>query len=328
MADRLKGSYLIAGTDAAKLDATLSRLRARAEREGGAGSLETFPAGSGGGPDVEALIGSMPAISLVAEHRYLLADGAERWRAPQVKRIAEALASAPADITVVLVARGSAPKGLAEAVKAAKGDVHTFEAPGKRELPGWIVAAARERGLDLAPQAARALAARLGESTVRLGTELDRIALWAEPGARVEVDDVEQLTSDNSERAGWTLGDAIVARDPEQAVLAADELVEQGEAVTPMIYGMASRLRNAHRAAVGLEAGRPAKDVEADLPMAPYPSKLLVRAARGVSAADLSEAIGMVADLEWWTRGGSDYSDEVALTLTVRRAAGAGAARE
>ena len=328
MAEGLKGSYLIAGTDAAKLDATLARLRARAEREGGEGSLETFAAVGGGGPDADALIGSMPAISLVAEHRYLLADGVERWRAPQVKRIAEALATAPAEITVVLVARGAPPKGLAEAVKAAKGDALIFNAPGRRELPAWIVGAARERGLDLSPQAARALAARLGENTVRLGTELDRIALWAEPGARVDVDAVEQLTSDNSERAGWTLGDAIVARDPEQAVLAADELVEQGEAVTPMIYGMASRLRNAHRAAVGLEAGRPPKEVEAELPMAPYPSKLLVRAVRGVAASELAEAIGMVAELEWWTRGGSDYSEEVALTLTVRSAAGAEAARE
>lgn len=328
MAEGLKGSYLIAGTDAGKLDATLSRLRGRAEREGGEGALETFGVVGGAGPDVDALIGSMPAISLVAEHRYLLADGVERWRAPQVKRIAEALMTAPEEITVVLVARGAPPKGLPEAVKAAKGDALIFNAPGKRELPAWIVAAARERGLDLAPQAARALAGRLGESTVRLGTELDRIALWAEPGARVDVDDVEQLTSDNSERAGWTLGDAIVARDPEQAVLAADELVEQGEAVTPMIYGMASRLRNAHRAAVGLEAGRPPNEVEAELPMAPYPSKLLVRAVRGVSAIELAEAIGMVAELEWWTRGGSDYGEEVALTLTVRRAAGAGATGE
>ena len=31
-----------------------------------------------------------------------------------------------------------------------------------------------------------------------------------------------------------------------------------------------------------------------------------------------------VEDLEWWTRGGSDYPDGVALTLAVRRAAGAG----
>ena len=56
--------------------------------------------------------------------------------------------------------------------------------------------------------------------------------------------------------------------------------------------------------------------------MAPYPSKMLVRSVQGVDSAELSDAIGAVADLEWWTRGGSDYTDEVALTLAVRRAAG------
>jgi DNA polymerase III delta subunit len=139
----------------------------------------------------------------------------------------------------------------------------------------------------------------------------------------VSAEDVEELTADTSERAGWTLGDAIVARDVPEAVAAADALLRQGQAVTPMIYGMASRLRNAHLAAAGLDAGRPAKEVEAALPMAPYPSKMLVRAVRGVAPEELSEAIGVVAELEWWTRGGSDYSDEVALILAVRAAAGA-----
>ena len=48
--------------------------------------------------------------------------------------------------------------------------------------------------------------------------------------------------------------------------------------------------------------------------MAPYPAKMLVRSVQGVDSAELSAAIGAIADLEWWTRGGSDYDDEVALT--------------
>lgn len=321
MADAMKSSYLLCGDDASKLGSALARLRARAEREGGAGALETF-GGGGAAPDVDELAGSIPAMSLTAERRYLLADGVERWKAAQVGTVAAALASAPPDVTVVLIARGAAPKGLADAVAKAGGDVHVYDAPKRRELPSWLVAAARERGFALAPQAARALAARVGESTVRLTTELDRLALWAGDHGTVDVEDIENLTSDESERAGWALGDAIVARDTEAAVGTADELLAQGEAVTPMVYGMASRLRNAHRAASELEAGRAVGDVERDLPMAPYPSKMLVRSVRGTDPADLSEAIEAIADLEWWTRGGSDYSEEVAMTLAVRRATG------
>lgn len=323
MADSLKPAYLIAGDDGAKLDAALGRLRGRAEREGGAGALETFDSTPGGGPDTDALIGALPAISLMSERRYLLADGVERWRAPEVKAVAEALDGIPVDVTVVLVARGKAPKGLGKAVEKGGGEVLAYEAPNKRALPGWLAEQARGRGIQLAPQAARALVERLGESTVRLATELDRIALWAGDGTRLGVEEIEELTSDTSERAGWTLGDAIVARDVPAAVSAADALVEQGEAVTPMIYGMASRLRSAHLAAAGLEAGRPPKEVEASLPMAPYPSKMLVRSVAGTPPEELSEAIAAIAELEWWTRGGSDYDERVALTLAVRRAAGA-----
>lgn len=320
----MKLAYLFSGTDAAKLDAAVSRLRGRAEREGGAGALETFAGGPGSGPDAEALVGSIPAISLMAERRYLLADGVERWKAAQVKLLAAALPRAPEEVTVVLVARGKPPKGLAEAVEGCGGELFNFDAPGRRELPGWLVGVARERGFKLAPQAARALVARVGESTVRLANELDRIELWAGEHGEVGVEEIEELTVDESERAGWTLGDAIVARDPAGAVGAADALLAQGEAITPMIYGMASRLRSAHQAAASLEAGRPARQVEAEVPMAPYPSKMLVRSVQGTDPGELSRAIETIAELEWWTRGGSDYDQETAMVIAVRRASGGG----
>lgn len=323
MAYSLKSAYLVSGDDGAKRDAALARLRARAEREGGPGSLESFePPSAGAGPDVDAVIGAMSAISLMSERRYLLAVGVERWRSSQVKRLAEALATVPDDVTLVLVAAGGPPKGLATAVEDAGGELLSYEAPTKRALPGWVVQEARSRGIQLDARAARALVDRVGGVTARLANELDRIALWAREGDRVGAEEVEELTADTSERAGWTLGDAIVARDPADAVAAADALVDQGEAVTPMIYGIASRLSNAHLAAVELEAGRAPKEVEASLPMAPYPSKMLVRSVSGTSAAELADAITAIAELEWWTRGGSDYEERIALTLAVRRAAG------
>ena len=57
--------------------------------------------------------------------------------------------------------------------------------------------------------------------------------------------------------------------------------------------------------------------------MHPYAAKMLVRKVKGGSVDQIRAATCAVADLEWWTRGGSDYPDEVALTLAMRRAAGA-----
>jgi DNA polymerase-3 subunit delta len=318
----MRPAYLFAGDDAAKLAATLSRLRARAEREGGPGALEDFSGAAGAAPDAEGLVGAIPALSLTAERRYLLADGIERWKKADAAAVAAALAAVPADVTVVLVARGKAPKQLAEAIAAAGGEVRAFAAPGKRDLPGWLVNGARERGFSLAPQAARALVARLGSSTERLAVELDRLATWAGEGGEVGVEQVEEMTTDTSERKGWTLADAIVARDREQAVAVAEELIAQGEAVPALVGSIANRLRGAFEAASALAAGTPAAAIEKRLAIHPYAAKMLVRSVQGVDAAELSAAIGAIADLEWWTRGGSDYDDDVALTLAVSRAAG------
>lgn len=323
-------AYLIAGTDEAKLGATVARLRARAEAEEGPGSLESFSSqpGSSAGPDAEALVAAIPALSLTARRRYLLADGVERWSAKQATPVVEALAGLPPDVTVVLVAREQppklrAPKKLGEAVEAAGGKILTFQAPKAGRLAGWLASEARRRGFELAPGAAELLGERIGDSTARLATELDRLALWAEPGGAVERDDLEAMIADTSEEVAWALSDAIVARDPAAALEAAERLADQGESVTPLIYQAAKRLREANAALEQLEQGRSAKEVEAGLSMHPYAAKMLLRRLGGRSRTEMRSATCAIADLEWWTRGGSDYPERVALTLAVRRAAGA-----
>ena len=322
-------AYLIAGTDVAKLDAALGRLRARAESEGGAGALESYspPPGSSAGPDAEALLAAIPTLSLTAARRYLLADGVERWSAKQAAPVAEAIATLPPDVTVVLVAREQppkqrAPKSLAEAVEKAGGKVLSYAAPKPRDLPRWLGAEAARRGFELDPEAAQLLAERLGDGTARLASELDRLALWADPGAEVTREDLESMVADTSEEVAWTLSDAIIDRDPAAALAAAERLAEQGEAVTPLIYQAAKRLREANAALELLEQGRSPKEVEAALPMHPYAAKLLLRRLRDRSRGEVRASACAIADLEWWTRGGSDYPERVALTLAVRRAAG------
>lgn len=287
MAEEMRTLYLIAGTDQAKIDATRARLRARAEGDGGAAALEVFEPSEGrGAPDHEALLGAIPAMSLTESRRYLLADGVERWRDRQQEAVAAALADLPPDLTVVLISRAKAPAKLARAVKAAKGEVHEFEAPKAREMPRTLVADAQRLGFRLEPGAARVLVERMGANPVRLGLELERLALWAGEGGEVTSADLDEMISDTSEAVVWSLADALQAGDPAGALAIAERLIAQGENVTGMIYALASRMR---------------------------------RAGRG----DLQEATEALADLEVWCRGGADYGDELALTLALRRAAGA-----
>lgn len=316
--------YLIAGTDQAKIDATRARLRARAEGDGGAAALEVFEPSEGrGAPDHEALLGAIPAMSLTESRRYLLADGVERWRDRQQEAVAAALADLPPDLTVVLIARAKAPAKLARAVKAAKGEVHEFEAPKAREMPRALVADAKRLGFRLEPGAARVLVERMGANPVRLGHELERLALWAGEGGEVTAADLDEMISDTSEAAVWSLSDALLERDPAKALTIGERLIDQGENVTGLIYGLASRLRKACAAVAQIEDGVAPKQVESSLGMHPYAARQLVSRLRDADLSDLREATEVLADLEVWCRGGADYGDELALTLALRRAAGA-----
>ncbi len=326
MAEELAALYLIAGTDQAKIDATRARLRARAEGDGGAAALEVFEPSEGrGGPDHEALLAAVPAMSLTQSRRYLLADGVERWRDRQLEAVAGALGTLPPDLTVVLIARAKAPAKLAKAVKGAKGEIHEFEAPKPREMPRLLVGEAKGLGFVLESAAARILVERMGTNSVRLRNELERLALWAGEGGRVTADDLDAMVSDTSEAAVWALSDALLERDPVLAASLAERLISQGENVTGLIYGLASRLRKACAAAAQLEEGVPPKQVESSLGMHPYAARQLVARLGHTSLEDLHEATIALADLEVWCRGGADYGDELALTLALRRAAGAAA---
>jgi DNA polymerase-3 subunit delta len=326
MAAPLSSLYLIAGTDQAKIDATRARLRARAEGDGGAGALEIFEPSEGrGSPDHEALLAAIPAMSLTETRRYLLADGVDRWRDRQLGAVVESIADLPPDLTVVLIARAKAPAKLTKAVKAAAGEIHEFEAPKPRDMPRILVGDAKRLGFALDPAAARLLVDRMGANPVRLGNELERLALWAGRGGAVSAADLEAMVSDTSEAAVWALSDAMLERNPAKAASLAERLISQGENVTGLIYGLASRLRKACAAAAQLEDGVPAKQVESGLGMHPYAAKQLVARLGETNLEQLRQATATLADLEVWCRGGADYGDELALTLAVRKAAGASA---
>jgi DNA polymerase-3 subunit delta len=326
MSPEMHPLYLIAGSDQAKIDATRARLRARAENEGGAAALEVFEASEGrGSPDHEALLAAIPAMSLTESRRYLLADGVERWRDRQLDAVSEALAGLPPDLSLVLISRDKAPAKLLQAVKKAKGEIHEFEAPKAREMPRTLVADAKRLGFRLDPAAARMLVERMGANPVRLARELERLALWAGGTREVTAADLDEMIANTSEAAVWSLSDALLDRDPAKALQIGEQLISQGENVTGLIYGLASRLRKAQSALALIEEGVPPKQVESKLGMHPYAAKQLVGRLKGRDLDELREATEVLADLEVWCRGGADYGDELALTLALRRCAGAAA---
>lgn len=316
--DQIKPAYLIHGSDVAKVDLARSRLRDRALTEGGDAAIEIFePAEGRGSPDAEGLTAALSAMSLVVGRRYLLADGIEKWGRRQAEMVIGAIGTLDEATCLVLISRGKVPAGLAEAVSSVGGEVRNFEAPAGRELPPHLVEEAARRGFELDPEAARFLVTHLGDSPTRLGNELDRLALWAGEGGRVEVEDLEEMVADLTETSVFALGDALVSGDRRGALTMSSRLLAQGKAPTSLVYPTAAAVRRAHRAVSMLEAGEPPKAVEKAIDLPPFLVRRLIESVRGASPDALRTASIALADLELWTRGGSDYPDELALEMAL-----------
>jgi DNA polymerase-3 subunit delta len=325
MAPAFKPAYLIHGDDHGRIAERRARLRALAEQQSGAQGVEVF---EGETSDPDAVAAALNAMTFAIGRRFIVVDGVERWKDRDLDELVSALGAMPPDTTVSFFAREDsrlkAPGRLHEAVTKAGGDVAAESGVKPWELPKWVIARAREMGLEIAPDAARALVAHVGDRQQRLLRELEKLALDLGPGASVDVETVEEAAAPSAERRAWSLADALVGEDRAQAVRLLLATRAQGERLPGLIYWMSSRLREAHRVAEALDAGQSPAQVRKTLRMPSKAAEQLIGDARRAGADRLRAAVGQIADLELASRGGgpSGGSEDTAALLAVLQISG------
>jgi DNA polymerase-3 subunit delta len=184
-----------------------------------------------------------------------------------------------------------------------------------------VSARGRELGLQIEPDAARALVQHVGDRQQRLLRELEKLALGAAPAGRVELHEIEELTAPSAERRAWSLADAIVGGETEAATRTYLALRSQGERLPGLIYWMSQRLRLGHDVAQAIEAGQPAAQVKRTLRMPSRAADRLIADAQRTGAPGLRRAIERIADLELESRGGGSggASEDTATLVAIQR---------
>jgi DNA polymerase III subunit delta len=320
MAD-LKPVYLVYGEDESKLDAWRARVKKRAGEDAGAGALEELDAASASPEDVAAALGT---LTFAIGRRYLLVEGVEGWKAGALEPLEQAMADVPPDTVLVLLARAKVPKRLADVVKKAGGAVHEYGAPKPWELPGWVVERAREEGLQLDPETAKALIAAVGTGQQRLLREIEKLAISAHPSGELSIDDVERLAAGDAAPEVYALADAIAAGDATKAVRLAEALRDRDDRPSRLLFTIVRRLREVHEAVELLDAGVPDQTIAAELKLPPWLAKRIVAQAKKADRDTLERALCVFADLEIDLRGADEHrvlDEDTAFTLALDRAA-------
>ena len=319
-----KPAYLIHGDDHGRIAERRARLRALAEGESGTQGIELF---EGDASTPEAVANALNALTFALGRRFIVADGTERWTDKQLEPLEVALASMPDDTTVAFFARedsrSKAPKRLHEAVRKAGGDINAEESVKPWELPKWVIARARELGLQLEPDTARALVAHVGDRQQRLLRELEKLAMYAGAGARIDAAAVDELTAPSAEHKAWSLADALLSGDAAATTRLYLTLRSQGERLPGLLYWMSQRIRTAHEVAVALDAGESAAQVKRRLRMPSRAADRLIADARRSGAGNLERTIEELAELELASRGGGSggAGEDTAALLAIQRVA-------
>jgi DNA polymerase III subunit delta len=321
-----KPAYLIHGDDHGRIAERRRRLRSLAESESGVQGLELF---EGDAATPEALARALNAMTFALGRRFIVVDGVERWTDKQLDPLEAALESMPPDTTVTFFARedsrAKAPKRLHDAIKKAGGDISAEESVKPWELPKWLIARARELGLQLEADTARALIAHVGDRQQRLLRELEKLAMYAGSGARLDGAMVDELTAPSAEHKAWSLADAILSADAPTATRVFLTLRSQGERLSGLLYWMSQRVRMAHEVATALEAGEPAAQIKRKLRMPSRAADRLIADARRSGSESLQRTIEELAELELASRGGGTggAGEDTAALLAIQRVAAA-----
>jgi DNA polymerase-3 subunit delta len=317
-----KPAYLIHGDDHGRIAERRRRLRALAEQESGTHGVEVF---EGDGATPEAVAGALNALTFALGRRFIVVDGVERWTDKQLDPLIAALKDIPPDTTLAFFAReegrAKASKRLHDAVEKAGGDISAEESVKPWELPKWVIARARELGLQLEPDTARALIAQVGDRQQRLLRELEKLATYAGAGARVDATMLDELAAPSAEHRAWSLADTIVSGDAQAAVALYLTLRSQGERLAGLLYWMSSRVRTAHEVACALDAGEPPAQIKRRLRMPSRAADRLIADARRAGSAQLQRTIEQLAELELASRGGGSgvAGEDTAALLALRQ---------
>ena len=303
--DELLPIYLLTGSDRPKIVRALRRLRARFSDE----SVEVLSVPPASGEDAVA---ACNALGLFAGGgRLVVVEGVENWRAADLKEVESYLEDASPGAVLALVAN-EPPKGHAHAELVRKrGQVLAYEVPKPRSPTAWVAAEFKRLGIEVEPDAARALVEIVGDDVLTLASEIEKIATWA-GGAAVGVREVEALAVPAREVEGWALTDAWGARDLPATLAACEAALEEREPFV-LAIALATHVGRVRAAQTLAEEGLRSGDVAKRLGIKEYPARKALAHAENYSRDELDSALVRLAALDSALKGASRLSAELEL---------------
>jgi DNA polymerase-3 subunit delta len=231
-------------------------------------NLATFSAADGAQRAVEVA----RTVPMMAKRRLVLVRDMEFAPVDLLDALL-AYAERPVDSTMLLLvgkkmppAQGGQDRGrkLENRIKKV-GEVSRFKT-GERDPVRFAIQCATDGGCQLDHAGARLLVELVGSDLDRVQAETDKLVTFVGGTGRIGRDAIESVSSMVAEAVVWDLTDALVRRDPNQAMAVAHRLLETGESPHRLLAMVSWQFRQLLTLQDCMQRGQTARDAGIRMP--------------------------------------------------------------
>ena len=272
------------------------------------------------------------SFGLVAAHKLVVIDDAERLIVAETRPMFERYCEAPPDsATLVLRTNTWRAGNLDKAIKQV-GTIVKCEPKSDHDAASWAMDAARDHHkAELGFEAAAGLVERIGPDLGRIDSELGKLAAHAAGEGRntIELADVEAMVGKTREQQMWSVQAELLSGDPALAVGRVREILGSAprDVAVPVLFAMNDLARKLHAAACGLERGESPGTLMKELRMWGDSGQLTMRAARRLGSAGAARLVHALVEADRLSKSSGATAPGVRMDVLAVRTAAALSAR-
>lgn len=312
-------AYLVVGEDHLKRDRVVEKMRIRLEKAGDLSfNSDVF---NGAQDDIDLIVSACKTLPFASEKRLVTVKDAHKLSKGAQTKIVEYIKN-PLDTTVLLLIADKLQKNNAMYKSVASLAPHALidcTPPAKRELPSIVLKMAKSHGITLTQDAALELIGLIGEDTIHIDAELEKLALSHFEDRPLNANDVKGMVARISEAKPWELTDAFGRRDLKRCL----DVMALMPTSSPyaMLHQCVGRLRDAmHAQHLARTSPNVSSALASEMKMQEFRVRPFVDAGRRWSSEQLCRAIESSLETERKMKSGADpdaaFKDWLIASLT------------
>jgi len=273
------------------VDTAAAAIRAAVLAQAGAGAAfnnDVFDVKESG---LAGALATARTLPMMAKRRLVVGKSIDEVKSAELEPLVAYVEDPNPATCLLLVADKVDVRLRAFAAMRKRGFLHVFAPLRDNALAGWLRALAKNRGIEIKPDAAGALATLAGPDLGRLAQALEQLAIYVGGTRAIGVDDVEDLVAETREHAIFELTKAIGMGDVPRALALCASMLRNREPPLKIQFMLVRQVRQIWRAKELAAAGASRGDIASAVGINPYFLDDILVPARRMSRAALERAL-------------------------------------